>query len=118
MKEPKWKTWKWWANNARRDWRWPGNCKQATLEIHITLPGDKEDWYKNELKYSPAVDRWYPDFGYMPVDHSGYIWQKYHNRIPSKKSIIRELRRWYLPTGTIVKIKGIRLKIDWEILVK
>ena len=54
----------------------------------------------------------------MPVDHSGYVWQKYHNRIPSKKSIIRELRRWYFPTGTIVKIKGIRLKIDWEILVK
>ena len=118
LKEPKWKAWKWFANNARRDWRWPGNCKQATLTMSITLPGDKKDWMKNELKYSPAVDRWYPDFGYMPIDHSGYIWQKYHNRIPSKKSIIRELRRWYFTPGTIVKISGIRLKIDWEILVK
>ena len=118
MKEPKWKTWKWWANNARRDWRWPGNCKQATLEMKVIFPGDKKDWMKNELEYSPAVDRWYHKFDYMPVDHSGYVWQKYHNRIPSKKSIIRELRRWYFPTGTIVKIKGIRLKIDWEILVK
>ena len=86
--------------------------------MEVILPGDKKDWIKNELKYSPAVDRWYYDFGYMPVDHSGYVWQKYHNRIPSKKSIIRELRRWYFSSGTIVKIKGIRLKIDWEILVK
>ena len=118
LKEPKWKAWKWFANNARRDWRWPGNCKQATLEMSVTIPGDEKDWYENELKYSPAVDRWYPDFGYMPVDHSGYIWQIYHKNIPTKKTIMRTLRNWYFPTGTIVKIKGIRLKIDWEILVK
>lgn len=120
LKEPKWKTWKWWANNARRNWRYPGNCKQATLEMEVILPGDKKDWIKNELKYCHAVDRWYTDFGYMPVDRGtdSYIWQHYHKNIPTKKSIIRKLRHWYFPTGTIVKIKGIRLKIDWEILVK
>ena len=120
LKEPKWKTWKWWANNARRNCRYPGNCKQATLEMEVILPGDKKDWIKNELRYCHLVDRWYSDFGYMPVDNgtASYIWQRYHKNIPTKKSIIRKLRHWYFPTGTIVKIKGIRLKIDWEILVK
>lgn len=121
LKEPKWRYWKWFVDNARRDWRWPGNCKQATLHITVIPPktdNDADYDYMRELKYCNAVDRWYKDFyGYMPVDNT-YTWQEYHKRIPSKKTIMRELRRWYFPSGTIVKISGIRLNIDWEILVK
>jgi len=117
LKKPNFKWWKWYANNARRLNPYPGNCKQTTIEMVITLPGDKFD-LTNELQYNHVVNRWYSDYGFMPVDRKDYIWQMYHKRIPTKKSIIRQLRKWYFPSGTIVNVRSIRLKIAWEILVK
>ena len=55
----------------------------------------------------------------LPCNSSDYIWQKYHKNPPTKKSIIRQLNKWNLPKGTIVKFKNIRYKgLDFIILVK
>ena len=48
-----------------------------------------------------------------------YIWQDYHKNPPTKKSIIRQLKKWNLPERTIVKFKNVRYKgLDFVILIK
>ena len=108
-------SWKWFANNARMNNPWPGNCKQATYHVEVRVPG--EDF---EREYDEQVDQWYPMFGMLPGDSShSYVWQKYHKRIPSKKSIIRQIRKWNLPKGSVVCIKCIRYRgMDFKVLVR
>ena len=104
---------KWLMNNARYDRRWPCNSKQLTYEIEVKCPDEKY-----ERRYNIEVDQWYPQFDFLPC-HENFIWQKYHKRIPSKKSIMRQLDKWDLPKGTIVKVYCLKYRgMDFKILVK
>lgn len=114
LKTPSGPYWKWFMSNARRNNPWPGNCKQATYYCEVRVPG-----YEFEHEYDPQVDQWYPMFGLLPTDTAHtYVWQRYHKRIPSKKAIIRQLRKWNLPKGTIVKLYSRYDGLTFKVLVK
>lgn len=113
LKTPSYRYWKWIINNARRKNPWPHNCKQATYEIGVKVPNETF-----ERTYDKQTNEWYERFGMLPA-YGNYVWQKHHKRIPSKKSIIRQLRKWNLPKGTIVTVECLRYKdSDFVILVK
>lgn len=115
LKFPKWHGVKWFMNNARRKNPYPGKSKQLNYEIEIISPNG----WTEDLDYDEKTDAWYKTMGMLPCGNDGYIWQYYHKRIPTKKSIIRELRRWYIPRGYIVKLVNLRYKgMNIEILVK
>lgn len=104
---------KWFMNNARYNCRWPHNSKQLTYYIEVKCPDEEF-----ERGYNEEVGQWYPHFEFLPC-HGEFIWQKHHKRIPSKKSIIRQLDKWSLHKGTIVKVRCIRYRnMDFKILVK
>lgn len=111
--------WKWLMNNDRRKSLWrplSGSCKQLTYNINVRVPGEIFERY-----YDDQTDNWYKPFGMLPVysDDHGYVWQKHHKCVPTKKSIIRQLRKWNLPKGTIVEVYNIHYsKMDFVIKVK
>lgn len=99
-------------SNARKNCRWAKNCKQATYYIIVKCPNEKF-----QRRYDQQTNNWYEIFGMLPcVDD--FIWQKYHKRIPNKKSIMRQLRKWTFPKETIVTVRCFRYKLDFKILVK
>lgn len=119
IKEPKWHGCKWWMNKGRKQNPWPGKCTQLTYYMEIKPPKNSDKW---GLEYNCQTDTWEEQFGMMPTTpwiNGEYIWQKYRDKIPNKKSIIRELRRWYIPKGYIVRLYNMKFKgFDFEILVK
>lgn len=105
--------WKWTANNDRRKNPWPGSCKQATYHIDIRVPEEGR-----ERSYDKQTDNWYDVYGMLPA-YNDYIWQEYHKHAPTKKSIIRQLRKWNLPKGTIVEVYSLKYqKLDFVIEIK
>lgn len=113
LKIPKWNGYKWFINNARRKNPWPNKSKQATYKIDIVSPNCKYN-----LCYDKQTDTWNELFGMLPC-YDEFIWQEHHKYIPTKKTIIRQLKKWNLPIGSIVTIKSIRYKsLDFKILVK
>lgn len=111
LKVPKFPGVKWYMNNMRYKNPWPGNCRQVTYYMEVKC-GDAE------YRYCAQTDTWEEMFGMMPTDNE-YIWQNYHKRIPNKKSIIRELRRWYFPKGTIIRLWSLGYNcFDFKIRVK
>ena len=116
LKTPNLKGYKWFMYHGRMKNPWPGKCTQLTMRMEIVSPDG--DWM-NDLKYCPQTDSWVKERGFLPHDYNDYIWQLYHKNPPTKKSIIRELRRWYIPKGYIVKISSLKYSgFDFEILVK
>ena len=104
---------KWFMNNARYNCRWPRNSKQLTYYIEVKCPDEKY-----ERGYNESIDQWCPQFDFLPC-HNNFIWQNYHKRIPSKKSIMRQIDKWALPKGTIVTVYCINYKgMDFKVLVK
>ena len=95
--------------------------KRKPLYYTIEMVAPNKDW-KNDLEYDICTDTWVNPNDYLPYSKSyqyNYKWFNYHKNIPNKKSIIRELRRWYIPKGYIVKVHQINYKgLDFEILVK
>lgn len=122
LKVPKWKNHKWWMGHGRMKNPWPGKCIQLTYSIEIKVPRIGDYSFTDDLAYNCQTDTWHKEFGMMPTTHwidGEYVWQKHHKRIPNKKSIIRVLRRWYIPKGYIVKVYNLKYKdLDFEILVK
>ena len=113
LETPRGRHYKWLMNNARRDYRWHFNCKQALYTIYVKYPNERFD-----RDYDEQTKQWYESFGMLPA-YDDFVWQEYHKRIPSKKAIIRQLNKWNLPKGTIVIVKCIRyLDLDFKILVK
>ena len=107
--------WKWLINNDRRKNPWPGSCKQATYNINVKIPGEGVG---RDYNYDEQTDNWYSPFGMLP-GYDSYIWQEHHKHAPTKKSIIRQLRKWNLPKGTIVEVYVIKYqKMDFVIKVK
>lgn len=108
--------WKWLANNDRRKNPWPGSCKQATYRIDVRVP---EGESKIEYDYDEQTDNWYNSFGMLPAYGGKYYWQEHHKHAPTKKSIIRQLRKWNLPKGTIVEVYIMKYqKMEFVIKVK
>lgn len=104
---------KWFMNNARYNCRWPSNNKQLVYHIEVKCPGEEF-----ERGYNEEVKQWYPKFEFLP-EHDDFMWQRHHKRIPSKKSIMRQLDKWDLPKGTIVTVDCFNYTgLNFKILVK
>lgn len=89
--------------------------KQSIYYMRIDAPKNSD---MPDLKYNAASDTWEEAHGMMPASDD-YVWQYYKKRIPNEKSIIRELRRWYIPSGYIVSLKNFTWRgMDFKILVK
>lgn len=113
LEVPKIYGYKWFMNNARYNNRWPCNSKQLTYYIEVKCPDEEF-----EREYNEEVGQWYPDFGFLPC-HDEFIWQKHHKRIPSRKSIMRQLDKWILPKGTVVTVGCLRYtRLNFKVLVK
>lgn len=71
--------------------------------------------YKDEyLGYNWQSDTW-GKHGMLPF-RGEFEWR---NKVPSKKAILRLLRKWNLPLGSIVRIKNLHYYgMDYKILVK
>lgn len=115
LKTPKWRGHKWFMRHGRRKNPWPGKCAQQTYFINIESPNFE---VKNDLTYCKQLDTWVERHGFLAGGNE-YVWQHYHNNPPTKKSIIRELRKWYIPKGYIVKVYNLKYRdMDFKILVK
>lgn len=115
LKVPNWRWCKYWMAH--------GHPKKKRQPLHYTIEiiAPNRNW-QHDLGYDMQTDTWVDKAGYLPWSNSmyrEYKWYNYHKNIPNKKSIIRELRRWYIPKGYIIKVHQINYKgLDFEILVK
>lgn len=101
---------------------WPGKCIQSTYEISIgpikNVNGKIYIDGLNEYGYDKQTDSWGHWSGMLPYNN-GYIWQEYHKRIPNKKSILRQIRKWNIPSGYLVHFENIKhIGLDFKIIVK
>ena len=119
LKEPKWKGHKWFMKHGRKDNPWPDKKGMQTYFIDIKTPqNDNYDWWNDELVYDDQLNDWVLRKDMLPYCGQ-YVWQYYHKNPPTKKAIIRELRRWYIPKGYIVRVYQLAYKgMDFEILVR
>lgn len=114
LKVPSGKGYKWLMNNGRRKNPWPRKIKQLTYMIEIKSPNN----WREDLAYDKQTNMWYKTMWMLPA-YDNYVWQEYHRNIPSKKSIIRTLRKWYIPSGYTVRVYNLKyIGMDFEILVK
>ena len=119
LKEPNWKGPKWFMSHGRKDNPWPDKKGMQTYFIDIKTPqNDNYDWWNDELVYNDQLNDWVLRKDMLPYGGQ-YVWQYYHKNPPTKKAIIRELRRWYIPKGYIVRVYQLAYKgMDFEILVR
>lgn len=101
---------------------WPGKCIQATYEIKIgpvkEVHGKLVIDSLNEYGYDEQTDSWGHWMGMLPY-HDNFIWQRYMKRIPNKKTILRLIRQWNIPSGYMVHVSSLRYKgLDFKVLVK
>lgn len=122
IKTPKGRDIKWWMSHGRKENPWPDKCIQLNYMMEINAPRNDKYDFTDDLDYNAQTDTWEKSFGMQPTTpwiDGDYVWQRYHKRIPNKKSIIRELRRWYIPKGYTVRLYNLKYKgFDFEILVK
>ncbi len=100
-----------------------GHPKQKRKPLYYTIKMEAPNGeYEHDLEYDIQTDTWVDPEDYLPYSKTytrEYKWFNYHKNIPNRKSIIRELRRWYIPKGYIVKIYQINYEgLNFEILVK
>ena len=119
LKEPKWKGHKWFMSHGRKDNPWPDKKVTQTYFIDIKTPqNDNYDWWNDEIVYDDQLNDWVLRKDMLPYGGQ-YVWQYYRKNPPTKKTIIRELRRWYIPKGYIVRVYQLAYKgMDFEILVR
>ena len=115
LEEPKWKDHKWFMRHGRKDNPWPDKKGMQTYFMEIKAPNND---YLKDLQYDKETDAWYNRSDDVPA-YGDYVWQYYHKNPPTKKSIIRELRRWYIPKGYIVRLYQLKYTgMNFEILVR
>lgn len=118
LKEPKGRGIKWIMNHGRKKDPWPDKKGMQTYFMKIESPRYGDLNWRNDLIYDSDTDAWYTKSANVPA-YGDYVWQYYHKNPPTKKSIIRELRRRYIPKGYIVKVYQLKYKaMDFEILVR
>lgn len=84
--------------------------------------GEKPSIYIFNIKYKDTylgynwqTDTWGEKFDMLPF-RGEFEWR---NKVPSKKAILRLLRKWNLPSGSIVRIKNLHYYgMNYKILVK
>lgn len=115
LEVPRWHAHKWFMRHGRKDNPWPNKKEMQTYFIEIFAPDNE---YAKDLVYDAQTDAWYNRNDNIPAS-GNYIWQYYHKNPPTKKSIVRELRRWYIPKGYIVKVYQLKYTgMDFKILIK
>ncbi len=115
LEVPKWHGHKWTMRHGRKHNPWPDKKGMQTYFMEIMAPNNE---YEKDLKYDEDTDAWYNRSDNVPTGGE-YIWQYYHNNPPTKKAILREIRKWYIPRGYIVRIYQLRYKgMDFKILVR
>jgi hypothetical protein len=92
-------------------WKFLAKGKGKKLSVYIF-----EVEYKNKyFGYDWRSNTWSEKFGMLPCEGE-FEWI---NKVPSKKTILRLLRKWNLPLGSIVYIKNLHYcGMDYKILVK
>jgi hypothetical protein len=69
-----------------------------------------------EYSYNKQTNTWGERFGLFPYNDKYFMPR---NKVPSKKAILRLLKKWNLPTNSIVFIKNLHYYgMDFKILVK
>lgn len=95
----------------RRNW---GGSKR--MEMNVT--------YNDEpYGYDEQTDQWYPMFGMLPAYNEYLLINKKKNgkykQTLTVKSVIRLLRHWWFPPGTVINIRNFRFTgFDYIIKVK
>ena len=119
LKEPKWKGLKWFMRHGRRNYPFYGKNEAQTYFIDIETPqNDNYDWRDDAMVYDEQLDDWVLRKDMLPY-RGQYVWQYYHKNPPTKEAIIRQLRRWYIPKGYVVRVYQVAFKgMDFEILVR
>lgn len=119
LKEPKWKAHKWFMRHGRRNYPWPGKNETQTYFIDIEIPqNDNYDWWDGAMVYDEQLNDWVIRKDMLPYGGQ-YVWQYYHKNPPTKEAIIRQLRKWYIPKGYIVRVYQLAYKgMNFEILVR
>lgn len=108
LEEPKWYGHKYFMNHGNYD------NSRAFYEVIVEFPNHA---YGNS--YDKTTDSWGHNVFEMLPYEDNYVWNDYHKKSPTKKSIIRQLRKWYLPKGTVVKLVNWRYEaLDYKILIK
>ena len=115
LKVPKWHGHKWFMSHGRKKNPWPDKKGMQTYFMEIIAPNDE---YEKDLKYDEETDTWYNSNDNVPI-YGKYVWQYNHKNPPTKKAILRTLRRWYIPKGYIIRIFQLRYTgMDFMILVR
>lgn len=92
-------------------WKFLANGKGKKPSIYIFEIKYKDTY----LGYNWQIDTWGEKFDMLPF-RGEFEWR---NKVPSKKAILRLLRKWNLPSGAIVCIKNLHYcGMDYKILVK
>lgn len=103
--------------------KWRGWKTIDTAYEMFIVKYDCEDSINN-LGYDRQTNAWYPIFGMLPTDgddesYTGkYIWNLHHKNIPNKKTIIRQIKQWNIPSGYLIRLENVRYDINFEILVE
>ena len=92
-------------------WKFIANGKGKKPSIYIFDMTYKDIYFG----YNSQINKWGPMFDMLP-----YIDEfELRNKVLSKKAILRILRKWNIPSGTIVHIKNMHYYgMDYKILVK
>jgi len=115
LEVPKWHGHKWVMKRGRRKNPWPDKKGMQTYFMEIKAPNND---FAQDLEYDKETDAWYNRIDHVPT-FGDYVWQYWHKNPPTKKSILRELRRWYIPKGYIVRVYQLRyIGMDFKILVR
>lgn len=101
LQEPIGRYWKYFANGKGK--------KKSIYYVSVLNAG-------REFGYDAQTNTWGEMFGMLPYQDEIKNWC---NKVPSKKSIMRLLRKWNLPKNCIVLIKNLHYYgMDYKILVK
>jgi hypothetical protein len=97
-----------WGYNWKHFARGKGK-KQSLYYISILNAG-------GEYRYDKQTNTWGECFGILPYNDE-YFMPK--NKVPSKKALLRLLKKWNLPIGSIVLIKNLHYYgMDFKIRIK
>lgn len=115
LEVPKWHGHKWEMRHGRKHNPWPDKKGMQTYFMEIMAPNNE---YEKDLKYDEETNAWYNRSDNVPA-YGEYVWQHYHKNPPTKKAILRKLRKWYIPKGYVVRIYQLRyMGMDFKILVR
>ena len=105
--------------HGRRNYPFYGKNEAQTYFIDIETPqNDNYDWWDDAMVYDEQLDDWVLRKDMLPY-RGQYVQEYYHKNPPTKEAIIRQLRKWYIPKGYIVKVYQVKYKgMDFEILVR